>query len=108
MNEKLKVLERNETWQIIPLPHAKKIVGCKWVFKIKYNCNETVDRYKARLVAKSYTQTYGLDYVETFALVAKINIIRVLFSIAVNQGWKLHQLDVKNAFLQGTLKKKYI
>jgi Reverse transcriptase (RNA-dependent DNA polymerase) len=56
----------------------------------------TIERYKARLVVKGYTQTYGFDYHETFAPVAKMNIVRVLLSIAVNNGWTLHQMDVKN------------
>jgi Reverse transcriptase (RNA-dependent DNA polymerase) len=69
------------------------------VYKFKYNSDWTVKRYKIRLVAEWYTQTYGIDYQETFALVAKMNIVRILFSIAVNQNWALYQLDVRNAFL---------
>nr|GEY98488.1 putative reverse transcriptase, RNA-dependent DNA polymerase [Tanacetum cinerariifolium] len=66
----------------------------------------TVERYKARLVAKGFTQTYEIDYSETFSQVDKIDTIRILFSIAANQGWPLHQFDVKNAFLHGELKEK--
>ena len=71
MKEELKALEKNKTWVIVPLPKNKKPVGCKWVYKIKYNCDGTIERYKARLVAKGFTQTYGIDYNETFAPVAK-------------------------------------
>jgi hypothetical protein len=106
MKEELKALEKNETWVIVQLPQNKKPVGCRWVYKIKYNSDGTIERYKARLVAKGYTQTYGIDYYETFAPVAKMNTVRILFSIAVNQNWKLYQMDVKNAFLQGTLEEE--
>jgi Reverse transcriptase (RNA-dependent DNA polymerase) len=89
MKEELKASKKNKTWVIVQLPKEKKSVGCKWVYKIKYNSNETVERYKTRLVIKRYTQTYGIDYQEIFAPVAKMNAVRILLSIAVNQRWKL-------------------
>jgi Reverse transcriptase (RNA-dependent DNA polymerase) len=62
MKEELDVLERNETWEIIQLSKGKKVVWCKWVYKLKYNSDGTIERYKARLVEKGYTQTHGIDY----------------------------------------------
>jgi Reverse transcriptase (RNA-dependent DNA polymerase) len=85
------------------LPKGKKIVGCKWTYKIKYNSYCTIKQYKAQLVAKGCTQTYDIDYQETFAPVAKMNIVRILFSIAVNQNWSLYQMNVKITFLRGVL-----
>ena len=91
----MKALMKNGTW-------VKKTI---WVFTIKRRPNGTIERYKARLVAKGYTQTYGVDYAEKFSPVAKINTVRVLFSIAANKDWPLHQFDVTNAFLHGELPK---
>ena len=83
-------------------------MGCKWVFNVKYRADGRIDRYKARLVAKGLTQTYGIDFQETFAPIAKLNTIRVLLSLAANLDWNLHQLDVKNAFLNGDQEEVYM
>ena len=76
------------------------------MFNVKYNIDGTLERYKAQLVAKSYTQTYGINYLETFAPMAKMTTVRVLLSLARCYGWELMQLDVKNVFLHGDLEKK--
>jgi Reverse transcriptase (RNA-dependent DNA polymerase) len=73
------------------------------MYKLKYNIDGSIERYKVRLVVKVYTQTHEINYEEIFALVAKMNIVRIYFSIAVNHNWTLYQLDVKNIFLQQTL-----
>ncbi|KAH9698654.1 retrovirus-related pol polyprotein from transposon RE1 [Citrus sinensis] len=103
IEEEMRALEKNQIWEVTDLPKGKKTVGCKWVFTIKYNSNGTLERYKARLVAKRFTQTYDIDYLETFTPVAKLNTVRVLLSMAVNLDWPLQQLVVKNAFLNDDL-----
>jgi len=103
MNEEMSVLERNETWEIVDRPKA---VGCRWIYIVKYKSNETMDRYKARLVAKRYTQTYGIDYEETFVPLAKINTVRIILSLEAYFGWGMHQFDVKNVFLHGSLEEE--
>jgi hypothetical protein len=108
MREELEALRKNQTWELTNLPNGKKAVGCKWVFTIKQNPEGKIERYKARLVARGYSQTYGIDYDETFAPVAKMNTERILISCAANFGWPLHQLDVKNAFYMVIYRKKSI
>ncbi|XP_077221768.1 uncharacterized protein LOC143855510 [Tasmannia lanceolata] len=103
MHLEMGALHSNDTWDLVSLPPGACPVGCRWVFSIKYLPDSTVERLKARLVAKGYTQTFGVDYTETFSPVAKIPSVRALLSLAVNHGWPLHQLDVKNAFLHGDL-----
>ncbi|KAL0641862.1 hypothetical protein Bca4012_102644 [Brassica carinata] len=94
---------KNDTWYESELPRGKKAVTSRWIFTIKYKADGTVERKKSRLVARGFTQTYGEDYIETFAPVAKLHTIRIVLSLAVNLGWGLWQMDVKNAFLQGEL-----
>ncbi|XP_035838498.1 uncharacterized protein LOC110908724 isoform X1 [Helianthus annuus] len=103
METEMRALMKNNTWEKCVLPKGKKTVGCRWVYSIKYKPDGSIGRYKARLVAKGYTQTYGIDYSETFSPVAKMDTIRVLFSVAANKEWPLHQFDVTNAFLHGDL-----
>ncbi|KAK6791582.1 hypothetical protein RDI58_010663 [Solanum bulbocastanum] len=103
MKVEMEALEKNKTWEIVELPEGKKLVGCRWVFTLKYRSDGSIERFKACLVAKGYTQTYGIDYLETFAPVAKMKTVRILLSLAVAFNWNLQQFDVKNAFLHGDL-----
>ena len=106
MDEEMAALKTNDTWELTTLPKGKKIVGYRWVFTPKFRANRTLERLKARLVAKGYTQTQGLDYGETFDLVAKFNIVRVLIALAAKCDWEILQLDVKNAFLHDELEEE--
>lgn len=103
MASELDALAQNNTWELVPPPSDAHIVGAKWLLKLKSKPDSSIDRQKARLVEKGYTQQEGIDYDETFAPVAKMRTGRTQVSLAVNNGWQLHQLDVKNAFFHGDL-----
>lgn len=106
MLEKIRALNKNQTWELVSRPKGVKPVGCRWIFNLKYKVAGTLEIYKARLVAKGYTHSYGIDYLKTFALVAKMTTIHILISLAATFGWKLQQLDVKNDFLHGDLEEE--
>jgi len=78
MQDELQALAANNTWQLTPLPPGKKTIGCKWVYKIKYHFDGTVERHKARVVAKGFTQLEGLDFLDTFAHVVKLTTLRLI------------------------------
>jgi hypothetical protein len=85
MKEELDALLKTRTWDLVDLPTSKSTIGCKWVYKIKTRSDDTVDRYKARHVAKGFTQEYGIDYEETFALVARIFSICTLIAVSASR-----------------------
>nr|CAN79281.1 hypothetical protein VITISV_034553 [Vitis vinifera] len=103
MVDEMAALHSNGTWDLVVLPSGKSTVGCRWVYAVKVGPDGQVDRLKARLVGKGYTQVYGSDYGETFSPVAKIASVRLLLSMAAMCSWPLYQLDIKNAFLHGDL-----
>ena len=93
----------NDTWELVPLPAGKNVVGSRWVFKVKRDANGLVDRFKARLVAQGFSQAEGIDYHEVFSPVVRNTSIRALLALANNCDWEVHQMDVHTAFLQGDL-----
>ncbi|GJS40666.1 retrovirus-related pol polyprotein from transposon TNT 1-94 [Tanacetum coccineum] len=103
MDEEINAIERNKTWEMAQLPKGHKPIGVKWVYKKKMNVEGEVHRYKARLVAKGYRQKVGIDYDEIFAPVARMETIILLVSLAAQNSWKIYQMDVKSAFLNGVL-----
>ncbi|GJT94424.1 retrovirus-related pol polyprotein from transposon TNT 1-94 [Tanacetum coccineum] len=101
MQEELNQFVANDVWDLVPLPMSQSVIGTKWVFRNKLDENGIVSRNKARLVAQGYNQQEGIDYDETYAPVARLESIRILLAIACANDFKLYQMDVKSAFLNG-------
>jgi len=106
MNEEYDSLMKNKTWELVELPENKVPIGRKWLYKLKFKADGSIDKYKERLVAKGYSKNEGIDYEDTFSHVAKLNTIRLLIALTTKHKWKIHQLDVKSAFLNGDLKEE--
>jgi hypothetical protein len=103
MEEELRSIEENRTWTLTELPQGQRAIGFKWVFKVKSDEHGAVVRHKARLVVKGYAQRHGIDYDEVFAPVARMEAVRLLLALAAHEGWEVHHMDVKTAFLNGDL-----
>jgi hypothetical protein len=106
MQEEYDSLDVNNTWSLVSLPKGRKPISCKWVFKIKHGVDDEVEGYKARLVVRGFTQTFGVDYNKTFAPVAKFVSICCIFALAAIEDMEIHQMDVKTTFLNGDLEEK--
>jgi hypothetical protein len=106
MHEELKNFERNQVWTLVDPPRDVNVIGTKWIFKNKQGEDGEVVRNKDRLVAQGYSQVEGLDFGETFALVAHLEAIRILLAFAASQGFKLYQMDMKSAFLNGVIQEE--
>jgi hypothetical protein len=105
MQEELNNFKINEVWSLVPRP-KQNFVGTKWVFRNKQDEHRVVTRNKARLVTKGYAQVAGLDFEETFAPVARLESIRILLAYAAHHSFRLFQMDVKSAFLNGPIKEE--
>ena len=106
MKSEIDSLYENETWTLEQLPAGRNAIPCKWVYKVKHNADGSVNRFKARLVIKGYSQRKGVDYDQTFSPVARISSIRALISVAATEKMLLKQFDVSTAFLYGELKEE--
>ena len=106
MNEELDQIEKNQTWEIVPRPQNKNVIGTKWVFKNKVNENGQVIRNKSRLICKGYAQVERVDFEETFALVTILEAIRMFLAFVNYKKLKVYQMDVKSTFLNGNLEEE--
>ena len=106
MHQKLHQFVRNDVWELVPRPKDTHVIGTKWIFKNKTDEDSEIVLNKSRLVAQGYTQVEGIDFDGSFAPVARLESIRILLSIACIMNFKLYQMDVKSALLNGFLMKK--
>jgi hypothetical protein len=102
MDEEMTALDKNEAWDLVELLIGRNPIGRKWVFKKKLNAEGKVDKYKARLVTKGYSQVEGIDFGDIFSPVAKLTSIRFMLSVVVAFDFELEQMDVKTTFLHGS------
>ena len=103
MNTEIKAMEDLNVWEVVPRPDNTNVVSCKWIYKIKRDAQGEISRYRARLVARGFTQVHGTDYFDTYAPVTRLETIRLLFALAVEKDWEIRQIDVKTAYLNGDL-----
>jgi hypothetical protein len=106
MNEELDQIEKNNTWELVPRPEDKNVIGSKWVFKNKMNEKGQVVRNKSRLVYKGYAQVEGQDFDETFAPVERLEAIIIFLSYSCHKNFKVYQMDVKSTFLNRYLEEE--
>jgi hypothetical protein len=106
MVEEYESIVKNNVWEVVPRPADKSVVGSRWIFKVKHAADGSIEKYKARFVAKGYSQVEGIDYEETFSPVARYSSIRSILALAAQMGWKIHQMDVKTTFLNGVIEEE--
>ena len=106
MDTEISMIEKNKTWELIDKPKDKPVIGLKWIYKTKFNEDGSIQKHKARLVAKGYSQQPGIDFHETYAPVARMETIRTVIALAAQMELPIFQLDVKSAFLNGTLEEE--
>ena len=108
MEEELQQIIKNDTRELVPRPKAKNVIGTKWVFRNKMNKQGKVIRNKERFVCKGYSQQEGVDYEETYAPIARMEVVRMFLAYVANKNCRVYQMDVKSAFLNGELEEVYI
>jgi hypothetical protein len=103
MNKEIEAIERRNAWDLVDLPTGKTDIGFKWVYKTKFNEKRKVEKKNERLVAKGFAQQPSIDYGETFAPVACLDIVREILAFGAQNKWSFYQMDIKSSFLNGIL-----
>jgi hypothetical protein len=108
MVEEYQSIVKNDVWDEVPRPKEKIVVSSKWIYKIKHSTDGSIEKYKARFVARGFSQKEEIDYEETFTPAARYTSIRAILAIAIVKKWKVHQMDVKTTFLNGVIEEVYV
>ena len=98
MDEEIECIEKNQTWELVDVPKEKYVVGVKWIYKTKKNSDGNVQKNKARMVARGFTQQPGIDFNEMFAPIAWMDTVRTVLAIAAQNKWHVHQMDGNQDF----------
>ena len=106
MAEEFKSLNNHDVWEVVKHPEGCRTITSKWVYRIKYKSDGTVEHYKARLVARGFTQVFGVDYSETYTPVTRLESLRLMLAMAVENDWEARQIDIKTAYLYGELEEE--
>jgi hypothetical protein len=106
MQKEIDELNRQNTWNLADLPNNRTALRGKWVYKIKTDINNNIIKYKARWVVKGFNQVLGIDYLDTFSTTCRPESYRTIFILAMQNRWKLHQYDIKNAFVHANINKE--
>ncbi|WRX29372.1 Reverse transcriptase [Theobroma cacao] len=108
MEVEMSMIRKNQTWILVKKSDKQKVIGVKWVYRTKLNSDGSVNKYKARLVVKGFSQVYGVDYLKTFAPVARHDTIKLLVGLAAKEGWLIWHFDIQSAFLNGTISEAFM
>eukprot|EP00253_Pinus_taeda_P016732 PITA_16732 len=106
MVEEYKFIMTNDVWEVVPRPEDRSVIGSRWIYKIKYVADGSIEKNKARFMAKGYAQKEGINYEETFTLVARYTSVKPVISLAAQMGWEIHQMDVKTIFLDRVIEEE--
>ena len=106
MTEGYQSIMKNDVWDIVPKQEGKSVVSSKWIYKIKHAADGSIEKYKARFVARGFSQKEGINYEETFSPVERYTSIRAIMALASMMKWDLHQMDVKTTFLNGVIEEE--
>ena len=106
MVEEYDSIMKKQIWEVVSRPQGKKVVGSRWIYKLKHAADESMEKYKVRFMAKGFSQKEGIDYEKTFAPVARYSSIRTIISLVAEMGLRVHQMDVKTAFRNGVIDKE--